>query len=573
MLESLSIKIVDVNFEPIPKANVSIMFATGTLQNVATDNAGGALLSIPSDSRIITISAQADNFESDLTTMLTSQPTWDNPCVRVDIRDKLIEVTLPLGRIRFSPGQIVDEARLKTIPKLKGDTSEITKENERIDKENNNSLQRLNTEVRGVLMLRDARGDLHYLGAEDYDVPDFRRLDPSPPSRSILNSAKATAWDRFVTASVAVAPYRDGVYYVVEYGSKTSTKLTGANQEKLFAVALYIPKLKEGLNASRDVIVFLPPHTSRPEYNVAYPYGLNVSGNGERFEQPFVSRLGIGYFFGRHHFIRQILSTRRQPIIIMPIWHGGATGPLLSQTGILRLVREVLHFVHQKKLDTQFSAIAGTPSPPLVGQERSGSTQRTLFGKFNPTPDIGKVAVAGFSVSGSYVNNLISAVNLPQGYGPEFGVPAKHRGVFSDKWSEIWDLDGSFGDADKKDTDPRNYRNEFFKNLVNWYKLKDGRGFRIARSSYTGGSKKDLTDTPLSELKGGPAPSYAADSTESIWAYDYYSPGKRWSALVMSGSYIKPPTVGATPMFGQDDEHQFLPNIGLAWALLLSTLA
>jgi hypothetical protein len=373
---------------------------------------------------------------------------------------------------------------------------------------------------------------------------------------------------------VAVAPYRDGVYYVVEYGSKSSSKPTETNREKFFAIALYVPKLKESvLNKSRDVIVFLPPHTSRPEYNVTYPYGLNVSGNGERFEQPFMSRLGVGYFFGRHHFIRQILSTRRQPIIVMPIWHGGATGPPLSQTGLLRLVREVLHFVHRKGLDTPFSAIVGTSPPPLVGQERSGLTQKTLFGKYNPTPDVGKIAVAGFSVSGAYVNNLIGAVNAPQAYGPEFGVPPKHRGVFSSKWSEIWDLDGSFGDADKKADDPRNYRNEFFQNLVNWYGAGDGRGFRIARSSYTGGTRNDLVDTPLSALKDATTPFYAADSNGSIWAYDYYPTGKRWSALVMSGSYITPPTSGATPMFGQDDVHQFLPNIGLAWALFLSSLA
>jgi hypothetical protein len=49
----------------------------------------------------------------------------------------------------------------------------------------------------------------------------------------------------------------------------------------------------------RDVLLFLPPNTAKPQYQVDYPYGLNVDGTN--FVQPFVAHLAVGYPFGRYH--------------------------------------------------------------------------------------------------------------------------------------------------------------------------------------------------------------------------------------------------------------------------------
>jgi hypothetical protein len=562
---------VDVNGDPVANTKVTLELPTGSV-DLPVGSEGGASVSIAGNVQAFSIRIHHPNFEDDDVSIDLRQANWTNPVVHVGISGATVDVRFPLSRIRYLPGQLVEESRL-TPEKLDEKTNPTQQQRNEVDKRNKEALRRLNQEVRGVLMERDGER-LRPRHAVDYDVSDFRRLDPSPPGTSTLGSATAATWDRFKTASVATSPAKEGAFFLVEYGERDS--FTATKPRKTFLVSFYVPFSVGGSGIRRrDVIVFLPPHTARPEYAVNFPYGLNLSGNRDRFEQPFFSRLAVAYMFGRHWLVHQVLAAKRNPVLVMPIWPSTTTDPLLSQVGLMRLLREVLHFAHRQGVTTPLKSMYSY-APPLVGSERIPTIRRELFARFEPTPSVGQVAVAGYSVSGSYLRSLFTAVKLPpkdKDYGPEFGVPPRDETTFANQWIESWDLDGSFGDVGKDPNDPRNYREEFFTSLIAWYRSRQDRGFRIARSSYTGGTQEDLTKTPLSGVReSGASIMPATDASPGVWAYDYYAARSRWSALVTSGTYLKPPTGGTTPPFGQDDEHQFLPNIGLAWALMLSPI-
>jgi hypothetical protein len=460
-----------------------------------------------------------------------------------------LEVVVVLGRLVAAPTYDVKSARLKVEPV---DPKATATERLAIEKRNAENLVRLNNEVSGVLTEMTTGAGAQYLWMQDKSVDQFVTVDVDKNRRRVLTSGKATGWARFMTKRSRINTDAQGQFWLLEYGgSPGKRQKAGTSGEQKTLVAVYIPDLKAGPTPlERDMLVFLTPNTFKPQFAVQYPYGLNKS---EEFLQPFIANVGIGYLFGRYHLPHQILAMRKQTILVLPVWRREGPGSLLTTAGMLRLLREVQHFAHNRG----FSGIrpaARSISPSRLAIQR-------------PVPKLARFGIAAYSQGGEYLATLLGG-NDSSDLPSTLSVPVASRSQFAEAWLEAFDIDCIRSD-------------KFDAALVRWKRRDERRGVRILWTGHTGRSSSDLerkgdAEQPLlGVLVDGPIEK-VADASATVSAHEFQSARGGFSALVTTLDYLKPRVDGDIPTFSwgppSGDPHQFAPSFGVAWALGCSML-
>lgn len=532
----VTIRAEDVNGERIVASRIEVHDNLGR-----TGSSDAGELVWKSDGGILNVRASHPQYAPEAMTAVLAAPAWDLPTARVTVSADQVQVVLVLTRIVEAARFRIDEKRLdaEKLPEKPSDAEKIA-----IAKRNADSVKRLNDEVTGVLSRAGSDGKDRYLWVAEESV-HFTSTDTKPGP--VLTSSDRQGWERFRAKATQIDVNAQGQFLLVQYGGSPASGWGSTSDAKdlPLLVSLYIPDLDAGtMPAERDVLVFVPPNTAKPEYSVRYPLGLGQSG--DRFEQPFIARLGVGYMFARHYLIHQLLATRRKCVLAMPVWRQEGPGVLLDPRAMLRLVREVVAFAHKR----QFTGIRDA-KPYVVASQ-------------GPIPKVGQVAIAAFSAGGIYLKEYLQEIP-GQDLSPLQSLPLSDRARLAQHWREAFDIDANASEA-------------FDGALAKWKLRDERRGIRIASSGYTGRTAGDLIrrgggDAPLlGQFVTGPLVS-AAGPPGPIAAVETYATDGEFSALITTQPYLQPQVNGPVPLFSwNSDPHQFTPNFGLAWAITNSRL-
>jgi hypothetical protein len=557
---AINIRVEDVNGDAVKDCHIEVSDNLGNKTESAA-SATGELTWSTNGSRV-RVSADHPLFATEAITASIAPIEWDLPTARLKSTGGSLEIVVVLGRLVAAPIYEVKSERLKVEPV---DPKAIAMERAAIEKRKAENLKRLNNEVSGVLAETRIGARDRYLWLRDEHLDheradEFVTVDVDKNRRRVLTSAKAKGWARFVTKRSRIDTAAQGQFWLLEYGgSPGRRRRADAPGEQKILVAVYIPDLEAGPTpAERDMLVFLTPNTAKPEYAVQYPYGLNMSG--KYFLQPFIAHLGVGYLFGRFHMPHQILAMQKKTILVLPVWRSEGPGALLTTSGMLRLLREVQHFAHNRG----FSGIrrAAIAEFPRGGRTQSMPPSRLAIQQ--PVPRLARFGIAAFSQGGDYLATLLGG-NDSQDLPPTLSVPVAARRQFAEAWLEAFDIDCV--KSAKFDTA-----------LVKWKRRNERRGVRILWTGHTGRSKNDLerkgdAEQPLlGALVDGPIEE-VSDASSTVSAHEFQSERGGFSALVTTLEYLKPQVDGDIPIFSwSSDPHQFAPNLGLAWALGCSVL-
>jgi hypothetical protein len=532
----VTIRAEDVNGERIASAKIEVH---DNLGGTASSDIGELVWK--SDGGILNVRASHLRYAPEAMTAVLAAAAWDLPTARVTVSADQVQVVVVLTRIVETTRFRIDEKRLDAEKLLEKLTDQ---EEKAVAKRNADSLQRLNDEVTGVLSLAGSDGKDRYLWVAE-EVVEFTSTDTKPGP--VLTGSEQQGWERFRTKATQIDVNARGQFLLVQYGGSPANGWGSKSDARdlPLLVSLYIPDLDAGtVPAERDVLVFVPPNTAKPEYSVQYPLGIKQSG--DRFEQPFVARLGVGYMFAQHYLIHQVLATRRKCLVAMPVWRQEGPGVLLNPRAMLRLVREVVAFAHKR----QFTGIRDG-KPYVVAPQGS-------------VPKVGQVAIAAFSAGGLYLSEYLKEVPGPD-LSPFQSLPSSDPARLGQHWREAFDLDANASEA-------------FDAALTKWKLRDERRGIRIASSGYTGRTAADLTrrgtsDSPLlGQLVTGPLVS-AAGPPSPITAVETYATDGGFSALITTQPYLQPQVNGPIPLYSwSNDPHHFTPNFGLAWAITNSRL-
>jgi hypothetical protein len=518
----------------------------GGCQIQAQDNLGGTLssetgeLTGTTNGSILNVTVNHPRFAKEAIRIVLAAPAWDLPTAQVKVTPDGVTVVVTLIRVTEMRRFVIDEKRLQ-LEKAAPDARDAEKAN--VAKRNAANLKQLNAEVNGVLSGSGPDGKSRYLWMGD-EVVEFTstELNPGP----VLTSSDREGWARFRTQATKIDVHARGQFLLVQYGGVFADALASVDKTDLpQLVAVYIPDLDAGsVISERDVVLFLPPNTAKPEYSVDYPFGLNISG--DRIEQPFIAKLGVGYMFSRHYLIHQLLANNRKALLVLPVWRQDGPGDLLDPKAMLRLVREMVAFAHKR----QFIGIR--QAKPFIVAEQPAA------------PKVGNLTVAAFSAGGEYLKALLSEQTGGQ-VAALRSIPTADPARLSQHWREAIDLDANASEA-------------FDIALAQWKGRDERRGVRIASSGYTGRTSADLFRTGTSSLPllgrfvTGPV-RRASGSPVPAAAVETYATNGGFSALITTQPYLQPQANGQIPIFSwSSDPHQFTPNFGLAWAIANSRL-
>ncbi|MEU6988211.1 hypothetical protein ABZ946_33095 [Streptomyces sp. NPDC046324] len=290
--------------------------------------------------------------------------------------------------------------------------------------------------------------DWIYRGAR-HNRETIHRLD-----EPVFGDLTAMEWQRFKHSVIPVDLASRGRFVLLEYGAQPQTAPGGGGggtgggggggaRLPRFLTGAWVPFAP--LGPAPEVVVFYSPPTfpdrgyppdSYP-FLGAYPYAVTAPQSPKTAEQPYVGIL-VNYLLVGYKIVYQMLAAGRNPVVIMPSQPSTDWGPLDTQPGLARLIKEVLRFLYARQLVAAHSApqvklrlLNGrTHLFPWDGPRGSGR----LPGRFTAT-------VSGFSAGINAVVKLCTADRLDEKrYPPElFHAPAAH---LTSNWRELWDIDG-----------------------------------------------------------------------------------------------------------------------------------
>jgi hypothetical protein len=160
--------------------------------------------------------------------------------------------------------------------------------------------------------------------------------------------------------------------------------------------------------------------------------------------------LAVNYLLAGYKIVPQILATRRNPIIIFPIQPSMNWGPLGTQIGMSRLIKEVIRFLYARQIVS--SRVAPTARLSLDAGRASIVPAKGLF-RTEPIPVSWTLTVSGFSNGIDKVLDLCTPRPIDEKlYNPSiFSSPET---TLLESWREIWDIDGVADDGKGRKAPP-----------------------------------------------------------------------------------------------------------------------
>jgi hypothetical protein len=247
----------------------------------------------------------------------------------------------------------------------------------------------------------------------------------------------------------AVRNEGSGNLVFLEYGFEAGMAPTRGPR---FLIAVWAPRIP--LGPEPQVLVFYTPPTKPSDYPAdsypflgAYPYSPFM----DAVSKPTAARdlvqrypsLAINYLLAGYKIIPQIQAARRNPIVIFPVHPTMNWGPLGTQTGMSRLIKEVVRFLYAKQ-------IVSSRAAPLARLSLDAG-RASIFpssGLYNdePIPASWTLTVSGFSNGIDKVLDLCTPRNIDKDlYDPSIFAAPEDPLVRS--WREIWDIDGVADDG------------------------------------------------------------------------------------------------------------------------------
>jgi len=294
---------------------------------------------------------------------------------------------------------------------------------------------RLTNENPHAALVDDTGGPQWIYRGAYHNIETIRRLD-----EPIWGDLTKIEWDRFNNTQVKIDIARLGQLALLEYGGRVSTRIPR------FLIGTWIPS--NPVANPPEVVVFYPPPTfanrgfppDRHPFLENYPYAVRPGDpKPTPIHQPYVD-IVINYLLVGYKIIYQILAAGRNPIIIMPSQPSANWGPLASQPGLGRLIKEILRFLYANRL------VSGTTAAPAKLRITGGrSFLFPEYGNFRDEslPPHFAATVSGFSAG---INAVMDVCTVPtidtKRYTP--ALFASPPAVLLDDWRELWDMDGVY---------------------------------------------------------------------------------------------------------------------------------
>lgn len=397
--------------------------------------------------------------------------------------------------------------------------------------------------------------DWIYRGAF-HNVETIRRLDDP-----IFGDLTAAEWRRFRNSRVMVDLARHGRFILLEFGPRP----TAGGRLPRFLIGTWAPL--KAMPAVPEVVVFFAPPTyanrdfppdAYPFLN-AYPYAIEKPAPAAKAAQPYVGYL-VNYLLNGYKIIYQLVAAGRNPIVIMPSQPSARWGPLNTQAGLGRLVKEVIRFLYARQIVT-------SRTTPLV-KVRLVNGRTSLFppeGRRSEerVPKAFVATLSGFSAGINAVVNICRGAPFDEkSYEPH--EPDEFRRFFhsppgdlTDNWRELWDIDGV-------DNDGWQHMVQTFRR---WASGGDRRSLRSYHSgeTYHGIAQNGLVPQPLVVRR-------PARPVDWVYAEEGHTTDGRmtwvhFSNPALTGNRKAPGHEATLPEFGGDlDPHHLVPAIAFGHA-------
>ena len=236
-----------------------------------------------------------------------------------------------------------------------------------------------------------------------------------------------------------------------------------------FLIAVWAPRIALGNNP--QILVFYTPPTKPTSYPVdsypfrnQYPYfptpDVSLKPTVARnLVQPY-AYLAINYLLAGYKIIPQIQAAGRNPIVIFPIHPSMKWGPLATQEGLSRLIKEVMRFLYARQIVS--SRITPKARFSLDAGRASIFPKEGLFDD-EIIPKSWSLTISGFSNGIDRVLDLCEKRQINEKlYDP--AIFKSEESSLIENWREIWDIDGvaNNGLGTKRHLD----------NFLNWMKEK-----------------------------------------------------------------------------------------------------
>jgi hypothetical protein len=466
-----------------------------------------------------------------------------DPCTRFSDQGGDRVVSVPLGRLRFAPGQNRPWGGKPT-----GDEQGVFIMNpEGQPQKYGGYIDAVLSPSVPVRMLKDY-------------VPMGKIVDEESGEREslaptcLLNVHEDDGWRRFVWGDEkAGTTETKGVFVFLEYGSASARPT-----QPRFLVAVWAPNPADAVRGNAvDAAVFFSPSTATDFYPVSrypfrdkYPYAafgkeMVDPDTGLKYDamvQPYVI-LGTKYLFSPTFLAPTVTASGKPMLLIMPLFpnsseKGGGRHmwqPFNSHAGLYRLLLEIVQFLEREGYGGSsfnrgrfYGAVApsaGTPVPPPAFAYSPEN---------RPHLDLRQIIVAGYSSASLALVGFFGRAQITGSagdYPPElFGADAAE---FGKRWAEFWDLDFSLDPA-KTGVPRANYE----KAIKEWLN-RETRRARLYHGGWTLGGTEPDQFFPLlrKEIKQPRRMREAA--VPSRWTEDWRDASGRLTVLFFSGAALR----------------------------------
>lgn len=240
-----------------------------------------------------------------------------------------------------------------------------------------------------------------------------------------------------------------GNFVFLEYGFDIAIPVARGPR---FLIGVWAPRVV--LEATPQVLVFYTPPTKPDSYPADsypflhdYPYSPFIKQPPPKLTAKLLVQaypyLAINYLLAGYKIIPQIQAAGRNPIVIFPVCPSKNWGPLATQLGMSRLVKEVVRFLYARQIVSSrvvpFARLSLDAGRASIVPSKGLSTDE-------PIPKLWALTVSGFSNGFDKVLDLCVSTPFDKDlYDPAiFSAP---EATLVDSWREIWDIDGVADDG------------------------------------------------------------------------------------------------------------------------------